>query len=324
MDKIKKILKLAVFLLCAVYIVKYFYANWDSLQIAFKINKLMIALIILLSITTLITYAYRFKIIMHKCSGKNPPFWEWFKVIMLARFYNLFFAQSGNIYRGVELKRRFGISYTDYVSASVSFGWMDICLDLIITGAIIILIRPEFKLGDFKAYQFVALLLLVIICLPILADLLLKRISTNASVLLWIKSKLSQVITATISNIKDLSYLAKIVIWGLLVAAQTLIVYYILFTSFEIKLDIPSLMLFYALLKLSSAVIITPGNIGIQEIAFGVLSTQIGGGMAQGILISAISRVLGSSIIIILALILSGSGLFFKRKNITEIDDVKS
>lgn len=284
----------------------------------------MIALIILLSITTLITYAYRFKIIMHKCSGKNPPFWEWFKVIMLARFYNLFFAQSGNIYRGVELKRRFGISYTDYVSASVSFGWMDICLDLIITGAIIILIRPEFKLGDFKAYQFVALLLLVIICLPILADLLLKRISTNASVLLWIKSKLSQVITATISNIKDLSYLAKIVIWGLLVAAQTLIVYYILFTSFEIKLDIPSLMLFYALLKLSSAVIITPGNIGIQEIAFGVLSTQIGGGMAQGILISAISRVLGSSIIIILALILSGSGLFFKRKNITEIDDVKS
>jgi uncharacterized membrane protein YbhN (UPF0104 family) len=324
LDKIKKILKLAVFLVCAVYIVKYFYANWDSLQIAFKINKLMIAAIILISVTTLITFAYRFKIIMHKCSGKNPPFWEWFKVIMLARFYNLFFAQSGNIYRGVELKRRFGISYTDYVSASVSFGWMDICLDLIITGAIIILIRPEFKLGNFKAYQFVALLLLVIICLPILADLLLKRISTNAPSLLWIKSKLSQVITATISNIKDLSYLAKIIIWGLLVAAQTLVVYYILFKSFEIKLDIPSLMLFYALLKLSSAVIITPGNIGIQEIAFGVLSTQIGGGMAQGILISAISRVLGSSIIIILALILGGSGLLSKRKTVMEIDDVKS
>ena len=322
MDKIKKILKLAVFLLCAVYIVKYFYANWDSLQIAFKINKLMIACIIFISVTTLITFAYRFKIIMHKCSGKNPPFWQWFKVIMLARFYNLFFAQSGNIYRGVELKRRFGISYTDYVSASVSFGWMDICLDLIITEAIIILIRPDFMLGVFKAYQFVALLLLVIICLPIFADFLLKRISTNASTLLWIKSKLSQVLTATISNIKDLSYLAKIVIWGLLVAAQTLIVYYILFKSFDIKLDIPSLMLFYALLKLSSTVIITPGNIGIQEIAFGVLSTQIGGGMAQGILISAISRVLGSSIIIILALILGGSGLFSKRKNITEIDNV--
>jgi hypothetical protein len=322
LDKIKKILKLAVVLLCAVYIVKYFYANWDSLQIAFKINKLMIICIILISVTTLITFSYRFKIIMHKCSGKNPPFWEWFKVIMLARFYNMFFAQSGNIYRGVELKRRFGISYTDYVSASVSFGWMDICIDLIITGVIIILIRPEFKLGNFKAYQFVALLLLVIICLPILADFLLKRISTNASSLLWIKSKLSQVLTATISNLKDLSYLAKIVIWGLLVAAQTLIVYYILFTAFEIKLDIPSLMLFYALLKLSSAVIITPGNIGIQEIAFGVLSTQIGGGMAQGILISAISRVLGSSIIIILALILGGSGMLSKRKNITETDDV--
>jgi hypothetical protein len=318
LDKIKKILKLAVFLLCAGYIVKYFYGNWDSLQIAFKINKFMIACILLLSITTLITFAYRFKIIMHKCSGRNPPFWEWFKVIMLARFYNLFFAQSGNIYRGVELKRRFGISYTDYVSASVSFGWMDICLDLIITGVIIILVRPDFKLGAFKAYQFVALLLLVIICLPLLADLLLKRISIKAPSLLWAKSKLSEVLTATITNIKDLPYLAKIVIWGLLVAAQTLIVYYILFMSFEIKLDIPSLMLFYALLKLSSAVIITPGNIGIQEIAFGVLSTQIGGGMAQGILISAFSRALGSSIIIILAVILFAVGLIPKNKNIPD------
>jgi hypothetical protein len=323
LDKIKKILKLAVFLLCAGYIVKYFYAHWDSLQIAFKINKIMIACIVLLSVTTLITFSYRFKIIMHKCSGKNPPFWEWFKVIMLARFYNLFFAQSGNIYRGMELKRRFGISYTDYVSASVSFGWMDICLDLIITEAIILLVKPDFKLGAFKAYQFVALLLLVIICLPLLADFLLNRIPVKASALLWTKSKLSEVLTATTTNIKDLLYLAKIVIWGLIVATQTLIVYYILFMSFEIKLDIPSLMLFYALLKLSSAVIITPGNIGIQEIASGILSTQIGGRMEHGILISTISRVLGSSIIIILAVILGGSGLFSKKKDIMEIDDVK-
>jgi hypothetical protein len=239
----------------------------------------------------------------------------------MARFYNMFFAQTGNIYRGVEIKRRFGISYTDYVSASVSFGWMDICLDLIITGAIIILVRPDFKLGVFKAYQFVALLLFVIICLPILADLVLKRIPIKIPSLLWIKTKLSEVLTATTTNIKDLPYLAKIVIWGLLVAAQTLIVYYILFIGFEIKLDIPSLMLFYAVLKLSSAVIITPGNIGIQEIAFGVLSTQIGSGMAQGILICAISRVLGSSIIIILAVIFSATGLIPKSKNIRGTDN---
>lgn len=323
MDKVKKILKLVIFLLCAGYIVKYFYSNWDSLQIAFKINKLMIICIVLFSITTLLTFSYRFKIIMHKCSGKNPPFWKWFKIIMLARFYNLFFAQSGNIYRGMELKKQFGISYTDYVSASVSFAWMDICLDLILSEIIIILVRPDFKLGTVKAYQFVALILIIILCLPILADVLLKRIPLKASALLWLKSKLSEVFTATINNIKDLAYLAKIIIWGLLVAAQTLVVYYILFISFDIKLDIPSLVLFYALLKLSSAVIITPGNIGVQEIAFGFLSSQIGGGMAQGILISAISRVLGSSIIIILAVILGGTGLI-PKKNVPEINNDNS
>jgi hypothetical protein len=73
-------------------------------------------------------------------------------------------------------------------------------------------------------------------------------------------------------------------------------------------------MLFYSLLKISSAFIIIPGNVGIQEIAFGFLSKEMGTGMAEGILISTVMRVLGTSLIIIIAVIIGGKGLFSKEK----------
>ncbi len=314
MNKIKKIIKTVIFLLCVGFIAKYFYSNWDSLQISFKIDKFSFLGIVFFSITTLLTYCYRFKIITHKCSGINPPFWQWFSIILLARFYNLFFAPSGNIYRGVELKRKFGISYTDYVSAGISFTWMDLALDLILSFIIIIFVQPDFKLLGFKAYSVVAALTVCITLMPIMAYFILKAIPVRMQALVWGKDKLTQVVSATLNNVKDLRYLSKIIIWGLLVTVQTLFVYYLVFISFNFKLHIPALMLFYALLKISSAFIILPGNIGIQEIAFGFLSSEMGTGMAEGILISTVMRVLGSTMIIIIAILIGGKGLFSKEK----------
>ena len=314
LNKIKKIIKIAIFLLCAGFIAKYFYSNWDSLQISFKIDKFSFLGIVFFSFTTLLTYCYRFKIITHKCSGINPPFWQWFSVVLLARFYNTFFAPSGNIYRGVELKRKFGISYTDYISAGISFTWMDLTLDLILAFVIILFTKPDFQLIGFKAYQVVGVITALIIIMPLAAYFILKAIPVKIQTLVWTKDKLTQVISTTLNNVKDIPYLAKIIAWGLLVTIQTLFVYYLIFISFNFKLHIPALMLFYALLKISSAFIIIPGNIGIQEIAFGFLSSEMGTGMAEGILISTVMRVLGTTLVIIIAILIGGKGLFSKEK----------
>lgn len=314
MEKIKKILKTIILLLCAGFIARYFYRNWDSLQITFKINTITILSIIFFSLTTLLTYAFRFKIIMHKCSGINPPFWQWFNIVMLARFYNLFFAPTGNIYRGVELKRKFNISYTDYVSAGVSFTWMDLTFDLILSFFTIIFVRPDLVLFNFKAYHVVGVIIVCIIIMPITANFVLRSIPVQKPFLVWVKSKLSQVISTTLNNMKDLRYVGKIIVWGLLVTIQTVFVYYLIFVSFNFKLHVPALMLFYSLLKISSAFLILPGNIGIQEIAFGFLSSEMGTGMAEGILISTFMRVLGTAFVIIIAVIIGGTGLFSKKK----------
>lgn len=323
MDKIKKIFKLIILLLCTAFIVVYFYKNWGSLKITVNLNRYIIIGVLVLSITTLLSYSYRFKIIIFKCSRIDPPFWAWFDVLMMAKFYNLFFAPSGNIYRGYELKQRFGISYTDYVSAGVSFTWMDLTLDLILSFFTIILVKPDFMLTGFKAYQVVGVIIAATIIGPIVADIILLKLPVKHRYLVWTRDKLSQVVSATLDNVKDIRYTSKIIIWGLLVTIQTLIVYYLIFISLNLKISVPALMLFYALLKISSAFIIVPGNIGIQEIAFGFLSSEMGIGMAQGILISTIMRVIGTTLTIIIAVLIGGKRLFHKP-DIKEFADDKS
>jgi len=179
---------------------------------------------------------------------------------------------------------------------------------------IISLVRPDLRLFGCKANIVVALIAACIILLPIAANFVLKAVLVKMPPLVWIKSKLSQVISAALNNIKDIKYLAKIIIWGLLVTVQTIFVYHLVFKSFSFKLNLPALMLFYSLLKISSVFIITPGNIGIQEIAFGVLSSEIGTGMAEGILISAFIRVIGTSTIIAIVIVAAVLDIIKKPK----------
>lgn len=314
--KTKKIIRLIVLFTSIAYIFHFFYENWNTIEIGFRFNKSIISLIIVLSLSTLVTYAYRFKIILDKCAGTSPPFWDWFKIIILGRFLNLIFSQMGNIYRGIELKKKHKISYTNYISSFVSFAWMDLCLNLIISEFVIIIFNPDIKIYNYNIANIILLIILFTFLSPILVKrFLLKFFFKNLKWCLWINSKLTEVLTATLNNLKDFRYMTKFILLGLSVLVQTLTAYFFLFLSFEIKLDFTTLIIFYTLLRFSAFVIITPGNIGIQEISFGFLGEQMGIGMAQGIVISVAGRVISTSIIMFLGICLGGIDLL-KHKSV--------
>ena len=321
MKQIKKILKFIIVLACIIYLVRFFYANRDSLQIAFNLNFLTIVYIIVLSIIYLLLYSYRFKIILEKCSGCRVPFFPWFKILILSRFLNMVFSQMGNIYRGLSLKKDYNISYTRYISSFTSFAWMDTCLNLITGIVVIVIVKPDMKVGQFEAW----LVLLVLICIalpvPVAAQILLRKTNFKYSSLVWVKSKLSEVLTVTFNNLKDKIYLSRIIILGLVLFGQSILGYYILFRSFDIRLGLPELAVFYILLKVSFFFQITPGNIGIQEIAHGFLGEQIGVGMAEGILVSVVIRIISTTLIILLGLFSGGIDLLRHRKDYAKSAD---
>lgn len=321
MNRFKKIFRAILVVLCVAYLVRFFYKGKDSLDIVFNLNFITIFYIITLQLLYHLLVSYRFQLVLEKCSGSKLPFFPWFKIFVLGRFFNTVFLQAGNVYRSVRLKQDHNISYTRYISSFTSFAWMDTCINLIITMVVIIVLNPDFRIGQFIAWKILTVLTITIAAIPILAEALLRKMNFKNKYLHWSHSKLSEVLTVSIQNLKDRVYLLKIILLGLVVFLRTCVLFYICFLSFDIHVNLPTLAVFYALFKLSTYVNLTPGNLGVQELAYGFLSEQMGIGMAQGILVSAFIRVIGTCVIFVLGLIFGGIDLLRHRKDYSKMED---
>jgi uncharacterized membrane protein YbhN (UPF0104 family) len=320
LNKLKKIIRLLITLACIAYLVKFFYSDRQSLKLVLKLDLASIACIVLLSVAYLLTYNFRFKIVFEKCSGQTLPFWPVFKILMVANFLNMVLSQVGNIYRGVRLKKEFSVSYTRYISSLTSVYWIDTCLNFIIAVIVILFVKSDFQIGPFTAWKLFALMGLVTLAVPVAADMLLSLIKIKNHSLAWIHSKLTEVLSVTINNLKDIRYILKIISLGTLVLLVTAVGNYIIFRGFGIILTTPALLVLVVLLRLSTFITITPGNIGVQEIAYGFISQQMGIGMAEGILASVVTRVFSSIIIIALGLLFGGIDTIKVRKKYSGLE----
>jgi hypothetical protein len=67
-----------------------------------------------------------------------------------------------------------------------------------------------------------------------------------------------------------------------------------------------TVVLFFVLSQLSTYVQITPGNLGVFELGFGALGSQLGIGLVGGLLVAALIRVTGYIALLIAGLALGG------------------
>jgi len=289
------------------------------LQIAFALNFKTILYIILLQLLYYLLQGYRFRIVLEKCSSRNVRYLPWLRIFILGRFLNTVFSQMGNVYRSIELKQKYSISYTRYISSFTSLAWMDTSINLIIAAMIIAVINPGFKIGQFLAWEVLVILIFVVVATPIVAEIVLRKINFKNRYLDWLHSKFAEVLLVSVSNLKDKVYLLKIVLLGLAIFVRTCAMFYVYFSVFNVQISIPALVVFYALFKIGAFIIITPGNVGVQEVIYGFLSEQMGIGMAQGVLVAALIRVVGICSISILGLALGGADLIQRRKEYKEI-----
>jgi uncharacterized protein (TIRG00374 family) len=320
LKQLKTFLKIAIVAACIVYIADFFYTNRNSLSIVIRMNFATLLILVLLSFSYMLLHSWRFQFILQKCGSRKIAFWQWFKILTLGNFLNMVFSQLGNVYRGVKLKKEHDISYTSYITTFASFAWMDTWMNLVLAIVIILLVKPDLKIGSFSASSLLVIICAVIIILPVMASLFLRFIRFKNRYLDWTKSKLSQVLTATLDNIKDTSFLLKIILLGVTIFALVVFSYHVLFAGFDMQLTLPVLAVFCTLLSLSTFFVITPGNIGIQEIAFGFISQQLGIGMAQGILVSVVSRIISTTLTILLGVLFGGINLIKHRKDYSQPD----
>jgi uncharacterized membrane protein YbhN (UPF0104 family) len=195
---------------------------------------------------------------------------------------------------------------------------MDLCINLFISALIILFLKPDLRIGTLIAWQILFAAIIVIVAFPIVIDILWRKLKFNHPRLSWLHSKTSEVLSVSVSNIKDITYILKIFVISILIFACITGLLHFCFLILNVNLNIPTLAIFYSLLKISAYANITPGNFGIQELAYGFLGTQMGIGMAQSVIVSAFMRIAGTSVLTLLAVIFGGINLLRHRRDYSE------
>jgi uncharacterized membrane protein YbhN (UPF0104 family) len=262
-------------------------------------------------------YGYRFYLVVRKLSRKKIGLWACIKSVILNRFLSACAPQSGNLYQSVLLKKQYQVSYTQFVSSLVALTWFDTCLNLSLALAFILIINPKIMLGSFYASHVVGLLIMSILVVPLLIEYFLSKFHFQARFPAWLHGRLSELFSSVLSSIRDIRYLSHLLGTGLLSFLNTLVILYLCFKSIGISLDWAAIAFYHVILKLLNTILITPGNIGIREIAYGIISQQMNLSMGEGMNVSMVIRIIGMVVILTAGVLLGGHALLKQQKSHT-------
>jgi uncharacterized membrane protein YbhN (UPF0104 family) len=129
----------------------------------------------------------------------------------------------------------------------------------------------------------------------------------------WIGRRVQVVAGALWSSLFSGKFLLRFLAASLVVLLAMGGVFELLFYSLGIFLTLQEVILFYALYRLTLHVMITPGNIGVRELAYGLLSEAIGIGMTEGVFVAALLRAFSYVILAVLGLSAGGLRAYRER-----------
>jgi hypothetical protein len=258
------------------------------LEQAKNIPRRDVGLILALLTIYFILHAQRFVLLIEQHCRCRIPLLDWIRMLLVMRFMNNVVPQTGSIYRGITLKRDYGISYTDFIAANIFFIWTDTILNFFIALIFFILGTSQLEVFRTSAVNILILGIIILIAAPFTARALIKRISSPSKFL----NKLGQIVDELFRGIKQPRYIAITTSIALVSFLLMTEIFQILLAAIGAEIDLATLGVFYALYRLTFHINITPGNLGIREIAYGLLCAGAQIGMAKGLLISAELRIL--------------------------------
>lgn len=308
--------------LCLGFILYFFATNQEGIRLLLQIHAGPFLALLFLQFTYLIVHGYRFQIVLEKCSGREIGFRPWFRIYVLGRFLNMIVPQLGAIYRSVRLKKDYQITYTRYVSGFFSHAWLGCSFNLVAALVMIVLLSPDLRIGPVQAIYPVLGLVVVLGLGPVLLEALWSVRVIEVRALSWLHAKLAEMLRVSVQSLRDRAYLTRFLLLALVLLVQACAIFYLCFLSLGIPVEPAAVILFYVLLQLSTYVNVTPGNLGVQEIAFGLLADQMGIGMGEGMLVSVLLRVTGYIALFAVALAMGGLGVLRQAERYrSEADD---
>lgn len=281
----------------------------DALITALTIEPTSLLTAVALLVVYFLLYSYRFVILVeHHCKRRLGVI-AWFKMLVVMRFMNNVVPQMGTVYRGVRLKRDFGVSYTDYIAANVFFIWSDTIFNFAVAALALTVTELHLALWGFDATRILVGGIIALVVLPYLSRALLSLVPSGEGATSRILRKLSAVADDLTTSITDIPYMLRVNGIALLSFITMALVFQTLLGTVGVTLPTATLAVFYALYRLTFHINITPGNIGIREAAFGLLCSQADVAVSTGVLVSTELRILSIVVLIALGLLFASGEL---------------
>jgi len=300
--------------LAIAYIVYYFYHKRHDIDLVLNIRPWALFLIMAFHLVYFAIHSFRLQVVVEKFCGARLRYIHWFRLFMLGGFLNKLLPQAGNIYRAVQLKSYYQVSYTHFATAFVFFTWVDTFLNFSIVSIIIIGTGFSLELAGIQAVYVLPVLALLVMVLPFLLDKVLRNIRIEKDFISSLHKKFSVIVGNFVAAFNDPAFSGKIIVLGLIAFIPMCIRIYVTFLMLDVHLSLQTLVLFYALLKLSQLVNLTPGNLGIQELALGYVSEEAGVGMENGIIAALILRMLAYILLMFCGILFGGIGLIGQKE----------
>jgi uncharacterized protein (TIRG00374 family) len=281
----------------------------EALQRVLSTDPMVLLVVAVLIVVSQALMSNRFALAVELCGGRELPALTWFRLISVGQMLNLFAPQLGTIYRGVTLKREHGITYMSYASGLFAFVWLDLIAGLSIALAVIALLDPGLRLGPLPGLPLAAIALVVLVLAPFFTRWLLALPRWSSAAITKIQGRMTTLLGGASALLHSRAVLSFLLV-NVLVTLDQVATLWLLFHSVGASPPLAALLLFQVVLKLSNQVMITPGNLGITELMFGLLAYGAEFSVEQGLAVALLNRVIGMIVVILLGVICGGAAWF--------------
>ncbi|MCP4213892.1 MAG: glycosyltransferase [bacterium] len=306
---LRKPLSVLLTLLLMGYIVFYILQHLEDFSAITSIRLTDMGLLMAMVLMSTLVAAVRLLVVMRKFGLPDISFGDWFRIFVLARFFNRLLPQGGNIYRAMKLKREKGYSLKNYTLSFMSFTWIELVVTFMLISGVIAVFEPDLKVGVFFALPFCLLAMALLVVVPAIYRVLVRKVRGGG----FLSTSMKQ-IGLMLEKTIDIKLLAKNVFLCLLSFSLAVVYFYIAFHSLGVSIGIGALAVFTAIMKMGLLISVTPGNIGVLELAYGTLATSFGADFSTGLMVAAVTRTISFIALMMQGALLGGFPLLKEIK----------
>ncbi|MEX2503107.1 MAG: lysylphosphatidylglycerol synthase domain-containing protein, partial [Trueperaceae bacterium] len=243
-------------------------ARGEDLAVLTRIDPWAVALLVGAQLLYLVVQSGRFHVVLLRLGDRTVGFGPWLRLFVLGRFLNLFVPQSGNVYRAVELKRRFGLSYVSFVAAFLNAPWIAMVLTFALGAVTIRIVDAGAPVGPVPLWAALVVAAGATASAPLIAAVILPWMPRRWRAVAWAHDRLRDMLRLTLDSLRDGAYLLRVTAWTTAAFVQA---------------------------------------VAMLWVAFAGLATGMGGGAVDGVGISALIRVTGVVALVTASLPLGGA-----------------